>query len=175
MLIILEGCCYAGKTTLAPLLSKYLNLKDMDFKDLFHAKYGMTENEYLVQKEIVEFKYAEKQILEDIINKKYDNMVISLSGSSVYNSDEMRKLKEICLIVFLNVPFEVIDMRRQSDPHRHTRPILFPRGINSFEELYNQRHELYKKYSHLTINITKDETPEETKKKIIYFISYHNI
>ena len=167
MLLILQGICYSGKTTLGEMLSKELNLPFKDFRDLFQDEYGCTESEHLTRYGTRMFKQAEKMIL----SKKYDNMVLSLSGSSVYNHNEMLKLSQMGKIIFLNVSLEILQDRRSKDPKADSRPILYPDGIISYEELYKERVKLYPQYSHIILDVTKKETPKETierLKNIIY-------
>ena len=47
MTYILEGMCYAGKTTLGKMLGEKLNIPSMDSRDLFFNKYNISENDYL--------------------------------------------------------------------------------------------------------------------------------
>jgi shikimate kinase len=47
MTIILQGMCYAGKTTLGELLGKKLNLPVLDSRDIFMDKYNISEVDYL--------------------------------------------------------------------------------------------------------------------------------
>ena len=165
MSYILEGMCYAGKTTLGKMLGEKLNISSMDSRDLFYNKYNVSENEYLKEYGKENFKKAERETL----SHDFTNMIFSLGGSAIYYSEEMALLKEKYTIIWLNVPFEVISYRKSQE--NWERPIVFPDGIHSFEELYNQRYNLYKKCHDIEIKVTKSDTPEDVIQKILKHIN----
>lgn len=46
-MIILQGMCYSGKTTLGNLLAAHLSIPFLDSRDLFQRVWHMSETEYL--------------------------------------------------------------------------------------------------------------------------------
>ena len=68
-------------------------------------------------------------------------------------------------IIWLDADFDIIVKRKNNEGWE--RPIVFPEGINSFEELYEQRKKLYEKYYTHRIKITEDEEPSQTLKRIL--------
>ena len=154
---------YSGKSTLGPMLAKKLNLPFKDFRDLFYETYKITENEFLTK--YGAFSNAERSIL----TQPYDDIVISLSGSCVYHNQEMRNLKGT--VIYLNPILDILQERRNKDPNKDVRPILYPPGINSYTQLYHQRKDLYPMYAHHIININTDELPEDTLAKVMTKIS----
>lgn len=164
MSYILEGMCYAGKTTLGKMLGEALNIPSMDSRDLFVQKHGISENEYLKTHGREQFKEAEKQTLYH----DFSNIVFSLGGSAIYYPDEMQMLKEKCTLIWLNVPFEVIEYRKSLEDWE--RPIVFPDGIESFKQLYEQRYELYKKCHNIEIQVSASDTPKDVINMILKHI-----
>jgi shikimate kinase len=77
----------------------------------------------------------------------------------------MKKLKEKYNVVWLDVDLELINDRKNKEARE--RPIVYPEGINSFEELYNQRVKLYPLYTTHHIKISTTEPPEKTLEKIL--------
>jgi len=165
MLIVLVGMCYSGKTTIGKLLSNRLFVESVDFADLFKKRIGKTELEYLNDHGKKYFKEAEQKVM----SSSYDNMILSLSGSAIYQEDEMKELAKKATIIFLDAPLEVILDRQQKEGK--VRPILYPDGIDTFEELYNQRRPLYSKHANIIVPIHKDDTPNNILERIAGYLS----
>ena len=127
--IILHGMCYAGKTTLSKMVGEILQMPFIDSKDLFINEYGISETQYLKLHGRDKFKIAEKKSLQ----QNFDGKVLSLGGSAIYYPEEMQDLYNNYTIVWLKVPFKVIEQRKISEGIE--RPVIYPDGINTFEEL----------------------------------------
>tara|TARA_B110000908_G_scaffold172283_1_gene238788 strand:+ start:7527 stop:8027 length:501 start_codon:yes stop_codon:yes gene_type:complete len=162
MLVILIGMCYSGKTTIGKGLSMRLGLPSVDFAELFKQAFRKTELEYLKDHGKKYFKEAEHHLMK----KSYDNMILSLSGSSIYYEEEMLKLfnDKNVKVIFLNPTLDVIK-KRQADEGLD-RPILYPDGINNFDELYKERYGLYTKYANFILNIDESQTPSDVVSEI---------
>lgn len=168
MLYILVGMCYSGKTTIGKLLGNRLMIPSVDFAELFKKKFNQTEMEYLGEHGKRFFKEAEAKIM----SKDYDNMVLSLSGSAIYQEESMERLKEQknTKVIFLDVPLEVVKQRRSME--NKDRPILYPEGIDTFEDLYIHRRPLYSKYANIVVPITSKDTPQDVLDLIIEYLQF---
>jgi len=163
MTIILHGMCYSGKSTLGRILAERLNIPFLDSKDLFFKEHGISEIKFLSKYGRDLFIEAEKKSL----NQSFSNIVLSLGGSAIYYPEQMEKLSKYN-IVWLDVSYNlIIDRKSKEDKER---PIVYPDGIQTFEELYNQRIKLYPKYTNHRIIINQKESPEETINKILTVI-----
>jgi len=162
--IILHGMCYSGKTTCGAILAKKLGLPFLDSRDLFMKTYNITELEYLEKYGRELFCEAE----EKSIQKDMGSIVLSLGGSACYYSSTMDAITAKHTVVWLDAPFDVISHRKKSEGKQ--RPIVFPAGIETFEELYNQRKVLYEKYSTCRVSIEASQTPDDTVNTIIKHI-----
>ena len=158
--IIFQGMCYSGKSTLGKMTADSLGVSFLDSRDLFFKIYGVSEIDYLKTHGREKFSIAEK----DSLYHNFDG-VFSCGGSAVYCDDEMKLLKEKYHIVWLDVSFDNIITRKNKEARE--RPIVYPEGINSFEELYNQRKALYPKYTTHRIEVTNDEEIHITLQKIL--------
>ena len=115
-------------------------------------------------------KFIEAEKLS--LSNNFDNMIISVGGSAVYYDSIMTKLNEKYIVVWLNVSLDIIKKRRRTDTVN--RSIVYPDGIQSFEELFNQRVKLYPKYSTIIITINENDTPIDVIDKIIESLKHIN-
>jgi shikimate kinase len=141
--IILIGMPSSGKSTIGKPLSKKLN---MQFIDTDHLIF---EREKRALRDIVNEDGLERflQIQEDtILEIEAENHVISTGGSVVYSEKAMEHLKRYGVVIFLDVKIDEISNRLESGRR-------FARNANqTFEDLYNERLPLYKKYADITID-----------------------
>lgn len=158
--IIFQGMCYSGKSTLGKMTADALGVDFLDSRDLFFKIHGISEIDYLKNYGREEFIEAEKKSL----NHNFDG-VFSCGGSAVYYDSVMNMLKNKYHIIWLDVDYNIILERKEKEGRE--RPIVFREGINSFEELYNERDELYKKYATHTIKVTENEPVSITLQKIL--------
>ncbi len=165
--IIFQGMCYSGKSTLGKMTADALGLNFLDSRDLFFKVFGRSEINYLKEEGRESFVEAEKQSLRT----NFDG-VFSCGGSAVYFDEEMKLLKEKYNVVWLDVDYDVILNRRKNE--NKERPIVFPDGINSFEELYQQRRELYPLYATHIIKVQDNESIETTLEKILTSLKNEN-
>ena len=123
----------------------------------------MTETEYLQKYGRDKFKIAE----EKSYYQNFDDMVISLAGSAIYYDNIMTEFlsNPKYTVVWLDAPLHVIENRKKAE--NWERPIVYPDGITTFEELFNERYIKYKQYHNIQICITYLDTPNDVVNKII--------
>jgi len=158
--LIFQGMCYSGKSTLGKMVADTLGLPFLDSRDLFFMVHGISEIEYLNMHGRDKFIEAEKQSLYHDFKG-----VVSLGGSAVYYPKEMSMLKQNHTIIWLNVSLDIIEKRKALESRE--RPIVYPNGINSFEELYNQRAVLYPGYCNYMIEGIDNESIQYTVQRIV--------
>ena len=152
--------CYSGKSTLGKITADILGVPFLDSRDLFFKVYGMSEIDYLKQYGREKFKEAERKSLHHDFRG-----VFSCGGSAIYFPAEMKMLNEKYTIVWLDVDFDLIVKRKEAEGWE--RPIVFPDGINTFKELYEQRRNLYKVLDSVVVKVTEEEDIKVTSQKII--------
>tara|TARA_B100001287_G_C22661132_1_gene520424 strand:+ start:1212 stop:1724 length:513 start_codon:yes stop_codon:yes gene_type:complete len=157
---IFQGMCYSGKSTLGKKVADSLGMDFLDSRDQFVKVIGDSEINFLNEHGREKFIEAEKKSLMDDFNG-----VFSCGGSAVYYDEIMKQLHEKYEIIWLDVDLKLIKKRKELEGR--VRPIVFPEGINTFDELYHQRSKLYEKYYTHRIRVTEFETIEETTKKIL--------
>ena len=157
---IFQGMCYSGKSTLGKKVADSLGMDFLDSRDQFFKMNGVSEIKYLKEHGREKFKEEERRSLMDEFSG-----VFSCGGSAIYYDDVMQSLNEKYEIIWLDVDLNVIKERRALEARE--RPIVYPDGIKTFEELYEQRSKLYSKYYSHRIVVTKNESIEETNKRIL--------
>ena len=157
---IFQGMCYSGKSTLGKMTADTLGLPFLDSRDLFFKTHGMSEIDYLKEHGKDKFIEAEKLSLQQDFEG-----VLSVGGSAVYYDEEMTALKNKYNVIWLDVDYDVIVSRKEAEAKE--RPIVYPDGINSFLELYQQRSRLYNKFYDYRVKVTENEPIKKTIQKIL--------
>jgi len=143
--IVLIGMSAAGKSTIGVVIAKRLGYDFLD-SDLLIQK-----QEKALLSEIIEEKGVDGFLeIENNVNLGIDvqNTVIAPGGSVVYCAEAMEHLKDIAVIVYLEVPLEILKSRIKS---LKSRGIVI-RENQSFEDVYFERKELFEKYADITIS-----------------------
>jgi len=144
--ISLIGMAGAGKSSVGIKLAETLNLKFIDSDSLIEKNFNQNLQSILDDLGYLKLRSIEEETLLSI---DLENTVLSTGGSSVYSARGMQHLKENSMVIYLEVPFELILKRV---------PSFLDRGFakdpkHSIEEAFNERHELYKNSaSHIIVN-----------------------
>lgn len=146
--ITLIGMPASGKSSVGVVLAKRLGKKFVDTDILIQEKYGKLLKELIEENGDDGFRE-----IEDEVNASLDvsNSIISPGGSVVYGQKAMKHLKEISVIIYLQLSYTAIKSRLGD---------LRERGITlkdgqSLKDLYLERTPLYEKYADITINEMK--------------------
>lgn len=138
--IILIGMAYCGKTTTGNNLAKMTGMKQIDTDDVIIQKYGKPLIEILNEYGDEKFLDIEAEAVKSV---KGDNLIISTGGSVIYRKSAMEYLNKMYgTIYFIDTPLEEIQRRCTN---LGSRGVVLKEG-QTFEDLYNERLPLYKKY-----------------------------
>lgn len=145
--IILIGMPAAGKSTIGVILAKTLH-KDFIDTDLIiqHAAHAPLQS-ILDEKGLDEFKKIEES---HILKLTPQNTVIATGGSVPYSPAAMAHLKQNGIVIYLDLPLEIIESRLTNIA---TRGVVMHRS-QTLAGLYKQRKPLYEKYADFTIDTT---------------------
>lgn len=152
----------SGKSYIGKLLAKNINWNFIDIDKLIENTFNKKLHKIISDEGIDKFKQIEETF---VLSQKGINNVFSPGGSVVYSSKAMNYLRNISLVIFLDVPFSIINYRIKNV---NKRGVVLSKN-QSLYDIYNERFPLYEKYSHMIINCNKyDETEivEEIKKYI---------
>lgn len=157
--IVLIGMPGVGKSTAGVVLAKVLGYQFMD------ADLVIQEQEHRLLHEIIQEEGTEGFIeIENRVNAgiQTEQSVIATGGSVVYGKEAMAHLKEIGTVVYLKLPYEILDKRLHNIKGRG---VVLKEG-QTLRDLYEERVPLYEKYADVIV----DETGlgiEETIAKVV--------
>lgn len=162
--IVLIGMPGSGKSTVGVILAKTLGFDFIDTDILICRETNSTLQDLIDKKGLDEFIEIEGQI-----TKKIDcvRTVIATGGSVVLNSEAMNSLKDLGVVVYLDVPYDELN-RRITD--RETRGIAIKKD-ETFKELHKKRKPIYEQYADVTVSVSdRLGSTEAVVAKIIEFV-----
>ena len=157
--IVLIGMPGVGKSTVGVILAKVLGYQFVD------ADLVIQKEEGKLLHEIIEEVGTEGFIeVENRVNSSLDveHSIIATGGSVVYGKEAMEHLKEIGTIIYLRLPYEVLNRRLHDIKGRG---VVLKDG-QTLEDLYAERTPLYEKYADVVVDEYQLNV-EETVEKIL--------
>ncbi len=145
--VILIGMPGSGKTTLGTELSELIGYGYIDSDSVIVARQGKRLNEIIAEVGREGFLDIEAKINSELCA---DRCVIATGGSVIYREAAMRHLKEMGTVVYLKLPYEVIE-RRLGDLKK--RGVALKEGF-TLKDLYDERTPLYEKYADVTVELS---------------------
>ncbi len=147
--ISLIGMAGAGKSTVGKELAKVLDFRLVDSDTLIEEQYEKSLQNILEDEGYIKLREIENLVLK---NLRLHETILSTGGSAVYSDEAMQHIQQYSKVIFLDVPYNQILERV---------PSFLDRGFakapsQSIEEAFEERQELYKKYSHHIVTNTQD-------------------
>lgn len=155
--IVLIGMPGSGKSTIGRILGEKLGLLFIDL-DKEIEKYSGQSIPSLFEKGEDHFRKIESEVAVSFSKQK--SLVIATGGGIILREANVEALREKGTIIFLNRKIESI----AEDVITSTRPLL-TEGVVKLYQIYNERIELYLKYS--DIMIENNKTPHVAIKQIM--------
>lgn len=146
--ITLIGMPASGKSSVGVVLAKRLGKKFVDTDIVIQEKYGKLLKELIEEHGDEGFREIEDEVNAGL---DLDNCIISPGGSVVYGEKAMQHLKEISVIIYLELSYTAIKSRLGD---LRERGITLKEG-QSLKDLYLERIPLYEKYADITVNEMK--------------------
>ena len=146
--ITLIGMPASGKSSVGVVLAKRLGKRFVDTDIVIQEKYGKLLKELIEEHGDEGFREIEEEVNAGL---DLDNCIISPGGSVVYGENAMRHLKEISVIIYLELSYTAIKSRLGD---LRERGITLKEG-QSLKDLYLERVPLYEKYADITVNEMK--------------------
>lgn len=155
--IVLIGMPGSGKTTIGKTLHRKLGLKFVDVDEYIEEESGKSIPELFSVSES-HFRDVESDAIRKL---SMDSVtVIATGGGVVKNYLNIKELKKNGVVIFIDRPIEDI----AGDVEISKRPLL-KEGVERLYELYDERYELYKKYS--DFHVVNDSKIDDVVEKII--------
>ena len=142
--IVLIGMPGSGKSTIGVILAKRSAHDFIDTDLLIQSDTQRSLQDIMDQDGYLALRTIEARVLRTL---DVDNHVISTGGSAVYSDTAMQHLRKKGTIIYLEVS---LDTLRTRITDYETRGIA-KRPEQSFDELYIERTQLYRRYADLTI------------------------
>ena len=160
VLIGMPGC---GKTTIGKILAEELNYNFCDMDKYIENISGESIKELFEKGEEV-FRDVESQGCENLSKKK--NIVISTGGGVIKREKNIDLFRNESIIIFIDRPIENIIIDIDTD----SRPLL-AEGKEKLYNLFEERYDLYKKYSNIRVVNDGDlkDIILEIKREVIKF------
>jgi len=155
--ISLVGMPGAGKSTVGVLLAKTLAKDFVDTDVLIQIRSGQTLQAIVDQQGYLRLRELEEQVLLEL---ETENSVIATGGSAVYSHDGMAQLKKLGTVIYLQLPFTVVEQRITNIGSRG----LARKADQSLEDLYRERTPLYERYADHCVDA--NQPPEEVIRTI---------
>ena len=146
--ITLIGMPASGMSSVGLVLAKRLGKKFVDTDIVIQEKYGKLLKELIEEHGDEGFREIENEVNAGL---DLDNCIISPGGSVVYGEKAMQHLKEISVIIYLELSYTAIKSRLGD---LRERGITLKEG-QSLKDLYLERVQLYEKYADITVNEMK--------------------
>lgn len=146
--LTLIGMPGAGKSTVGIILAKNLGLGFIDTDVLIQINQNKSLQQIINESDHLHLRAIEE---EEILKIDIEGHVIATGGSVAYSEKAMTYLKRISNIIFLEVSFEELKRRIKNFDTRG----IAKADNQSFDDLYQERQVLYRKYADVIINCTE--------------------
>lgn len=143
--IVLIGMPGAGKSTVGVYLAKYVAKSFLDSDISIQTRENRTLQEIMDAEGYMKLRQIEEEVL---LSLNVKNHIVATGGSVPYSDKAMQHLREDGAIIFLDVTLQTL---RDRICDFDTRGIA-KRDDQSFEDLFQERFELYSKYADLAID-----------------------
>lgn len=145
--IVLIGMPGVGKSTIGVILAKQLGYQFVDADLVIQQEESRLLREIIADEGIEGFLAVENRVNASI---EAERSVISTGGSVVYGKEAMKHLGEIGTIVYLKLPYDLLEKRLSN---LQDRGVVLRDGQTLYD-LYEERTPLYEKYADLVVDET---------------------
>ncbi|HEB27524.1 MAG TPA: shikimate kinase [Porticoccus sp.] len=143
----------AGKSTNGLLLAKALGKDFLDTDVLIQVREGKTLQQIMDNTDYLILRQIEESVLISIDTQ---NSVIATGGSAVYSAAGMAHLAGNSIIVYLDTPLQTLQERI----HDYETRGIACHSDQSFDELFAERTELYRRYADITMDCDQHSLEE---------------
>jgi shikimate kinase len=142
--LVLIGMPGSGKSTVGVVLAKRTSHDFVDTDVVIQSVEHRSLQQIMDTEGYMRLREIEARVLQTL---ELENHIISTGGSAVYSDEAMLHLKKTGTVIYLDVS---LDTLRSRITDYETRGIA-KRPEQSFDELFEERTRLYRKYADLTV------------------------
>ncbi len=159
MIYYLVGMMGSGKTTIAEILEKKLNLKALDTDNLIENEYKMSIKDIFEKYSEATFREYETNVLKKVSLFEFDNnksLIIATGGGVILKKENIDIMKKTGKIIYLKVEPEVLFKRLSASEEVKKRPLLSGQSISldKISHMLQKRALFYEKYANYIIQET---------------------
>ena len=145
MNIFLIGYRCAGKTTVGRFLAKRLERFFFDTDLELVKEQGLNISDIVNQRGWAAFREIEKQVIQRACER--DNQVVATGGGAVLDEDNVKRMKDSGMLVWLRAEINTIEKRIIEDnTTRNFRPSLTSKGsVEEIQETLLERNPYYER------------------------------
>ncbi len=143
--IVLIGMPGVGKSTVGVVLAKVLGYQFVDADLVIQEQEGKLLREIIAEVGTEGFIEVENRVNASLMVR---HSVIATGGSVVYGAEAMEHLSQIGTVVYLSLPFEILNKRLHDIKGRG----VALREGQTLRDLFEERVPLYEKYADITVD-----------------------
>ncbi len=143
--IVLIGMPGVGKSTVGVVLAKVLGYQFVDADLVIQEQEGKLLREIIAEVGTEGFIEVENRVNASLMVR---HSVIATGGSVVYGAEAMEHLSQIGTVVYLSLPFEILNKRLHDIKGRG---VVLREG-QTLRDLFEERVPLYEKYADITVD-----------------------
>jgi len=148
VLVILIGMMGAGKTTVGREYARRHRMRFVDCDHEIEARTGVKVPTIFEIEGEAGFRRRETQVIDDLTRET--DLVLATGGGAVLDPANRAMMSERGIVVYLNVPTQVLWERTR---HDRNRPLLqVPNPRERIENLYRERDPLYRAVADIVVD-----------------------
>tara|TARA_Y100000748_G_C15418848_1_gene458473 strand:+ start:361 stop:855 length:495 start_codon:yes stop_codon:yes gene_type:complete len=152
--IFIVGMPGSGKSTMAKYLSSETSFKYLDLDEEIELKSKKSVSKIFEIDGEESFRVLEKETLDEIIQKE-EKFILATGGGTPSYDDNMEKMNENGITIFLNTSPEILIERIS---RKNKRPLFNSTNVREkVSKIFDERVKFYKRSKHTIINNNREK------------------
>ena len=152
--IFIVGMPGSGKSTMAKYLSSETSFKYLDLDEEIELKSKKSVSKIFEIDGEESFRVLEKDTLDEIIQKE-EKFILATGGGTPSYDDNMEKMNENGITIFLNTSPEILIERIS---RKNKRPLFNSTNVREkVSKIFDERIKFYKRSKHTIINNNREK------------------
>lgn len=152
--IFIVGMPGSGKSTMAKYLSSETSFKYLDLDEEIELKSKKSVSKIFEIDGEESFRVLEKETLDEIIQKE-EKFILATGGGTPSYDDNMEKMSENGITIFLNTSPEILIERIS---RKNKRPLFNSTNVREkVSKIFDERIKFYKRSKHTIINNNREK------------------